>query len=107
MVSISRVLPHIASVFQEQYRNVQTTLDIHHQSNEVRFTNLDAKVQESINEIQPIRQLLTALGNEGLEIHTHVRVSQTGEATAPLIQPSHLLSSPDQSTSVVGNPINI
>ena len=107
MVSISRVLPHIASVFQEQYRNVQTTLDIHHQSHEVRFNNLDAKVQQSINEIQPVRQLLAALGNEGLEIHTHVRMPQIGEATAPLAQLSRPMSLSNRSTSVAVGLVNV
>ena len=107
MVSISRVVPHVAHVLQEQYRNVQMTLDIHHQSNEVRFNNLDAKVQQSINEIQPVHQLLAALGNEGLEIHTHVRMSQIDKVTVPLVQPPHPMSSSDQNTLVVADPINI
>jgi len=98
MASISRVLPHIAHVLQEQYRDVQTTLNIHHQSNEVRFNNLDTKVQHSINEIQPLHQLVTALGNEGLEIHKHVCVSQMGQA--PLTPPSRPAPAFDPSMSV-------
>ncbi|TMC16491.1 MAG: hypothetical protein E6J34_19960, partial [Chloroflexi bacterium] len=85
MINIGRVLPHIAHVLQEQYRNVQTTLNIHHQSSEVRFNNLDIKVQQSINEIQPVHRLFTALGNEGgLEIHTRVHVPRVNEVMAPL-----------------------
>ena len=107
MISINRVIPHVAHVLQEQYRNVQTTLDIHHQSNEVRFNNLDTKVQQSINKIQSIHQLLVVLGNEGFEIHTRVRMFQIDEVAVPLIQLSHPMSSSDQNTSVVTDLINI
>jgi len=107
MVSISRVLPHVAHVLQEQCRNMQTTLNVHHQSNEARFNNLDAKVQQSINEIQPLHQLIGALGNEGLEIHTRIRVAQQDKVTTPLVQPSHRMPVSDQSTSVSVDLINI
>ena len=108
MINIGRVLPHIAHVLQEQYRNVQTTLNIHHQSSEVRFNNLDIKVQQSINEIQPVHRLFTALGNEGgLEIHTRVHVPRVNEVMAPLTRSSHPTSSSDQGISMVADAIDV
>ena len=86
---------------------MQTTLNVHHQSNEVRFNNLDAKVQHSINEIQPLQRLIGALNNEGLDIHTHIRVSQTNNITTPTIQPHHLTQASNHSASIAVDPVNI
>ena len=97
MVSISRVIPHVAHVLQEQYRAVQTTLNIHHQSNEIRFSNIDSKIQQSINEVEPLRQLLAALNDKGLEVRTHIRVSEMGEGAAAVTQPFQLTSATDRS----------
>src|SRR5947207_9061169 len=66
MVSISRVLPNVAHVLQEQYRAVQATQNIHHQSNEIHFSNLDAKLQRSINGMESLRQVIATLSDEGL-----------------------------------------
>ena len=85
MINISRVISHVAHVLQEQYRNVQTTLNIHHQSNEIQFNNLDIKIQQSINKIQFIHQFLVVLDNEGLEIHTHIRIFQIDEIAVSLV----------------------
>ena len=98
MVSISRVIPHVAHVLQEQYRAIQTTLNIHHQSNEIRFNNIDAKIQQSINEVEPLRQILAALNDRGLEVRTHIRVSEMGEAAAAAVtQPFQLTSATSRS----------
>ena len=98
MVSISRIIPHVAHVLQEQYRAVQTTLNIHHQSNEIRFNNIDAKIQQSINEVEPLRQILAALNDRGLEVRTHIRVSEMGEAAAAAVmQPFQLTSATSRS----------
>src|SRR5436190_20401509 len=98
MVSISHVIPHVAHVLQEQHRAIQTTLNIHHQSNEIRFNNIDAKIQQSINEVEPLRQILAALNHRGLEVWTHIRVSEMGEATAAAVtQPFQLTSATSRS----------
>ena len=108
MINIDRILSHIAHVFQEQYLNVQTTLNIHHQFSEVRFNNLDIKVQQSINEIQPVHRLFTALGNEDdLEIHTRVHVPRVNEVMISLTRSSHSTSSFDQGISMVVDAIDV
>ena len=83
------------------------TLNIHHQSNEIRFNNLDIKVQQSINKIQFIHQFLVVLDNESLEIHIHIHISQIDEVIVSLIQLSHSMSSFDQNISVIADSINI
>ena len=86
MVSISHVLPHVMHVLQEQYCAIQMTLNIHHQSNEIRFNNIDVKVQQSLNEMEPLRLFTAALSGEGLEVRTHIRVSEMGEGAAAVTQ---------------------
>ena len=96
MMSISRVIPHVANVLQEQHRATQATLNIHHQSNEIRFNNIDAKLQQSINEAEPLRQLLAALNDQGLEVRTHIRMCEMGGGAA-------LITPPHQSTSTTSD----
>ena len=50
--------------------------------------------------MEPLRQLLAALNDKGLEVRTHIRVSQkAGEGTAAVAQPLQLTSANNWSAS--------
>jgi len=79
MVRVNQAIPDIAHILREHHHDTQTTLNIHHQSTEHRLISLDAKVQQSINQTQPLHQLAAALSGNGLDVLTNIRISQAGE----------------------------
>ena len=100
LVNISRVLPDIAHVLREQCRNLHNSLEVHQRSNEIGFKALDTKVQQCVAEIQPFREFVSSLSNDGLI----VRLARRDEVTATFDQPSYPVRTRARDVPTVTNP---
>lgn len=81
-VQIANVVPQIAHMIQDNFRNSATTMQVDHQSHEIHLNQIETKLNESLNITQPVSLFLHHLSAGGLHMRTHFTLDNDHTANA-------------------------
>ncbi len=91
-IQIAKTIPHLAHLLQNQFSNTLDTINIHHNSNEIRMNHVETALNECLQYIKPISSLTGRLLGEGLITRTVITVESgslnNSDRTDHLLMPS-------------------
>ncbi len=102
-VQIAKTIPHVAHLLQNQFTNTLDTINIHHNSSEIRMNRVETVLNECLQHIKPMSSFTTRLLGEGLITRTVITVESdsldNSDRNNPLLMSSTADNAIDNSSS--------